>query len=404
MIRRNITLIYVVFLLVFNANSQITEKWIKFDLVAGDDIGNVSVWNPGSILMADVIEYNGGFRMYYTLSDSDSTQIRYADSPDALNWTDGGLIMSSDTSKLPTNRQWLIGGASVVELDTGGYRMYYRCTPYFTSGAPLYHVRSLISPDGTTFTEEPGVRIEINPPDTNSPVQLAGHGTYFINDSGTVTGVFSGDLVGVGGPSELFITTSTDGLTFSNFTNQYEDWHDPIVVKKNGEYILYATYLQDKQGKAVSSDGINWPAQMDSVSFQDSLGNILTVASIGVGDIGGLTMPNDEIWLYTNYGAPSKDIALFKLSNPTTSFSNCNDLVTYKLFPNPLSGNSIIEFEYSKNVSFTLFDNQGKIISEKNVKRTNRIDLGEYVELRQGTYFFKLIVDEKTTAGKIIKM
>jgi hypothetical protein len=145
---------------------------------------------------------------------------------------------------------------------------------------------------------------------------LAGHGTYFIALNGTYVGIFSGEFTtDAPGPSDLKMATSSDGLTFGNFTTLYADWHDPIVIRVNGGYRMYATYLVEKQGTAFSADGVNWPSSMTDVSFVDANGNPLTEENSGVGDRGGVLLPSGDIRLFANYGNPSENIVYFKKRN-----------------------------------------------------------------------------------------
>ena len=384
---------------------QTTQIWVKYDKVIGMNHGNITNWYPNSsLLMPEVIQFNSGYRMYYTMKNADSSQIRFADSPDGMNWTDGGTILKSDTSKSLSNKRWEINGPSVIKLNSGKYRMYYCASTYYKNSPPPFNIRSAISNDGTTFTDE-GIRIDIYPNDANSTLSLAGHGSYIVNDSGSVTAIFSGNAKGqIMQPSNLFIARSTDGLTFTNIFSRYNGWHDPIIVKQNNKYIMYAMYMISKEGKTISDDGLAWPNPMDSISFQDSIGNCLSESVDGIGDIGGLTMPGNEIFLYTNFGAPSKDIALFKLFNPTVSiFEKQNQNINFKVYPNPLSDASKIEFEYSKNIIFTLTNLQGKIIYKKEFFNTSIIDLSELKDIGSAVYLFTVESEKQKISGKIIK-
>ncbi len=374
-----------------------TDVWVKQELVFGESQNN-NIWNQGSIIMPEIIEFNGGYRMYYSMVAPDSSQIQFADSPDGITWTYSGVAIKSDTSKSPSNRIWLVGAPSIIKYAQDSFRLYYSSTEYYTS-VPKYCIKSAFSTDGTNFVDE-GIRIEIYPHDSLSPVQLAGHGTFFLNDSGSVTGIFSADPTNSFDPSNLFIATSTDGLHFTNFIDKYEDWHDPIVVKKNGQYFLYATYLNYKKGKAISTDGVNWPAQLDSISFQDSLGNPLTVVNDGIGDVGGILMPSGEIWLYTNYGIPSRNFALFRRDNTQSIKKEIG--YKYEIFPNPINQNSKLIFEHGKDIVFTLFDAQGKIISQKNLHNTNQLLLKDYCKLKKGMYFYVLSVDNEIVTDKLV--
>ena len=388
-------ILFIAFVVIaLEAFSQYTEVWIKQGLVFGDSQNN-NIWSQGSIVMSEIIEFNGGYRMYYTILSPDSSQIQFADSPDGINWTYSGIAIKSDTSKNSLNRMWLVGAPSIIKLGTDSFRLYYSSSEYFT-GVPKFCIKSAFSTDGTNFTDE-GIRIEIYPHDSLSPVQLAGHGTFFVNDSGSVTGIFSADPVGATDPSNLFITTSPDGLNFSNFIDKYENWHDPIVIKNNGQYILYATYLNFKKGKAVSNNGINWPNQLDSISFQDSIGNVLTVASEGIGDLGGILMPNNETWLYTNYGQPSRNFALFKLSNPQSIINN-NYTSKFKIYPNPAHNQIVVVAEELNIENIEILDITGKTIKRLSVNSEQlTIDVSD---LSNGMFFIKI---NQTQTVKFIK-
>jgi hypothetical protein len=278
----------------------VTGNWVLQGYAVGAHAGNQL---NGGVIMADVIVLdNGTYRMYYGFTPTTgavASMIRYAESTDAVQWTVKGTCLEGSTN--PQDREYLIGGPSVVRLPDGRYRMYYQACPQFTPGqdTPAYHVRSAISNDGIAFTRE-GVRIEINAFDPTSPLSLAGHGTYFIAANGTYVGIFSGNAVGETGPSSLFMATSSDGLTFTGFTKKYESWHDPVVVKTDRGYQIFATYLLEKQGTALSTDGISWPQSLTEIKLVDSTGRHMTEASDNVGDIGGVVLPTNAIRLFTN--------------------------------------------------------------------------------------------------------
>jgi hypothetical protein len=343
--------------------------------------------------------------MYYTMKNADSCQIRYANSSDGIVWTDGGMILKSDTSKASSNRRWEINGPSVLKINATQYRMYYCATPYYHNTPPSFHLRSAISNDGTSFTDE-GIRIDISPNDPASVLSLAGHGTFFINDSGSVTAIFSANAAGqLTHPSDLYKASSVDGLAFSGFVKLYTGWHDPIVVKKSNKYRIYAVEMLNKEGTAESDDGMTWPNRMDSISLQDSLGKCFTESGDGIGDIGGITTAANETFLYTNFGAPSKDIALFRLSNPSVSIKKPVKIkgTGYRLFSGSFSGNPRIEFGYSKDIVFTLTDLQGKLIDKRAFHDMDGIRLAGYGYLRNGIYLFTIETKGQIITGKIIK-
>ncbi|MDQ7826127.1 MAG: hypothetical protein RDV48_25215 [Candidatus Eremiobacteraeota bacterium] len=285
-----------------------SETW----LMKGYAIGRTNGTESGNVLMPEVIKLdNGTYRMFYGHASQAQTDIKYAESPDGSAWTVKSVVLQGTTDV--NDREHLISGPSIVKLPDGRYRMYYQASNQPSDNKDYkHHVRSAISTDGINFTKE-GIRIEIYPYDQNAYFQLAGHGSYYIASNGTYVGVLSANQKGDNNPSSLYMGTSSDGLTFSNFQKLYTSYHDPIIVKDGSSYVMYATYLLEKQGKAVSTDGITWPAQMTDITMVNSSGTKLTEETYGVGDIGGVLMSAGTIRLYTNYGdsVGSHDIVYF---------------------------------------------------------------------------------------------
>ncbi len=289
--------------------ATVSETWILKGLALGQAIGN----ETQNVFMPDVLRLDSGsYRMFYGHLSAVGNSIKYAESADGINWTVKGTVLQGASN--PADREYQISGPSVVKLADGRYRMYYQASPQSSiNEMPKLYVRSAISDDGINFTKE-GVVIDISAYNPGAYFSLAGHGTYFITANGIYVGIFSGNAQGYTGPSSLYMGTSADGLTFGNFVELYKNWHDPIVINTGGSYVLYATYLREKQGKATSTDGSTWSSQMADVSFVDTWGNILTEANSGVGDIGGLMLPSGNIRLYTNYWSStgSTDIVYFE--------------------------------------------------------------------------------------------
>ncbi len=393
---KKVTILFASILISATLFSQYTEVWVKYGLVYGEHEGD-PIWNPGSIKMPELIPFDEGYRMYYEVNNPDSSQIQFADSPDGITWTYEGIALRSDTCTDTTNRLWSIGAPSVIKIDSTTYRMYYAATEPI-SGDPKFYIRSAISTNGSDFTDE-GIRIDIYPYDPQSNLILAGHGTFFTNNTGGVTGIFSGNLKGTNEPSSLFVTTSDDGLNFDNFQLKYHDWHDPVVVKKDGSYLLYAKHLNDKFGTATSPNGTYWPDEMDSVSFTDSVG----VQLLDIGDLGGVLMSNNEIWIYSNYGAPSRDFALFKLSNPVNIKKTVTQSNSSRVYPNPVTNESVISFNKGNVVLLTIIDNQGRTLAHKKLFNTSSISLNEFDHFPAGIYHYTLTVDGILETGKFIK-
>jgi hypothetical protein len=257
---------------------------------------------PQSLLMAEVIARpQGGFRMFYNLSRGAGREwIAYADSDDGESWTVRGEVLESDTQ--PTDPRYVMGGARVVRLRDGRYRMYLRASPEHRAGEPpRYKIYSALSADGEHFSMEPGVRIDISPDDPSSPLVLAGHGAFYGLPDGRFAGIISANPVGDRGPSDLFICQSADGLSWAGCTRLYDDFHDPVVVKRGGTYYLIAKLLDQATYYGMSSDGINWPSRdgLMRLSFFDAESRDV---SGHVGDVGAFVAPDGEIWMLSNWG------------------------------------------------------------------------------------------------------
>lgn len=287
------------------------ETWVFKGYALGKKIGNE---NAMGVFMSEVAKLdNGRYRMYYGWAGQGGTGIKSAISVDGKTWTvETGFRLQGASDK--TDRENIISGPSVVKMPDGRYRMYYQSSPQNPPNqAPKFHVRSAVSNDGLNFTRE-GVRIDIEPYSKATGLTVAGHGTYFIARDGTYVGIFSGNLGNENAPSDLIMATSKDGLSFTGFKKLYQSWHDPIVVRTNQGYKIYSTYMAEKQGTAVSADGLNWPSEMTTILFQNAKGEKLTEGNSGVGDLGGVVRDDGSIVIYSNWGSQqsSENIVYFE--------------------------------------------------------------------------------------------
>ncbi len=291
-------------------NSDAAEVWQLYG-TAIDQEGDGSSLDDARLIMPEVIQRDDGtFVMYYTYTGPDGTAIRYAKSENGLDdWQDGSVALSP--SRTQTDPNFTIGGPSVVKRADGSYRMYYRATPVFPQGnAPHYQILSATSDDGITFTEEDGLRIPNSYDDSTSPFSLIGHGSVYALADGTLAGIFSVNLNEDKGPSDLALITSADGITWDlqNYTILYENAHDPIVVNRDGTYVMYASYLSEYPIMATSSDGTTWPPESEKIGFTNSAGE--TYEYLRAGDQGAVVTRTGEIYLYGNY---LNDIAVYIL-------------------------------------------------------------------------------------------
>ena len=186
---------------------------------------------------------SSGFVLFYTLGSPNGSVIKRAPSDDGLTWHATGVALNGSAD--PNDTQFDLGGQSVLKLNDGRYRMYYRSCPKRASDKeiPKYQVFSAISSDGVTFAKEEGTRISNRTYDPSSPLKLAGHGSYIAVDGG-FTGIFSGSKVESTGPSDLMFVSSTDGITWSNPKTRYRGWHDPSIKRVGKHFIMYASYLE----------------------------------------------------------------------------------------------------------------------------------------------------------------
>jgi len=289
--------------------SRPPRSW-KFVDFALENTGN------GSILMPNVIKLRSGkFAMYYNLSSPTINSIMIALSDDAIHWSslDAALTSPSD----PNDREFTLGGASVVPIENGKYRMYYRASPQQTPGKPpLYGIFSAISSDGITWEREAGVRIDIAAYDTDSSLTLAGHGSFYRLTDGRYGCIFSANTKeNPNAPSDLTLALSNDGLKWGGFKTLYKGWHDPTIKRVGDRYYMYAFNLHYNYGVAQSDDGITWPSIPKPFKLFDKSGVDLGTAQ-GTGDFGLAVGPNGRLLLFTNYGNPSQKIAIFKPRSP----------------------------------------------------------------------------------------
>jgi hypothetical protein len=202
-------------------------------------------------------------------------KVTYATSPDLLNWTasgkilaehasvpgavvkdgtifayfvdvstDGikeqlGMVTSADQGKTWTARQILdisgLGNRAVADpdpvlLSDGRIRLYYfdineiRLSKPENGNEPTNKIYSAISNDGLNFVQEEGIRFQrqgIFDPDVN----LFGRTWY----------LYGGDVEG----NKVVVSTSADGLTFSNGAIAYSGGAVPDVFQKNNTYYLF---------------------------------------------------------------------------------------------------------------------------------------------------------------------
>ncbi len=89
----------------------------------------------------------------------------------------------------------------------------------------------------------------------------------------------------------------------------YEGWHDPVVFKRNGQYVMFAYYLLEYPAMMVSSDGVNWPEEVTQLELYDPNGLSEDGDDDGRlpyndehADLGAVVTGEGGLLLYTNFG------------------------------------------------------------------------------------------------------
>ena len=141
---------------------------------------------------------DGTYRMYYV--DQGLQMIWTATSSDGLNW-----IKESSTGIGNTTGGEAWGVPDSIELPDGRIRLYWVDMPSGVSSSNFEVIKSAISSDGLTFTEEGGYRTEDGYVD---PYIL-------LTEEGNWIGLFSTTPDPSRLPQRIYVGTSTDGLTWS---------------------------------------------------------------------------------------------------------------------------------------------------------------------------------------------
>ncbi len=316
----------------------VSHQWQFESYAVGMDAAGEAAESSNGASMPEPIQLaDGTYRMYYGVSldppvAGAMTAIHSATSSDGLTWTvEGGHRLLGDgdgggPDGIPAN-EGIINGPAVVRLSDGTYRMYYQASTQGTM-PPDFRVKSATSPDGLTWTREEGTRIDINGTGAAEAGKFSLAGQCFVirfADDDYVVWLSGNYETANTQFSDLVMGTSTDGLTFSNFSVLYTAGHDPYVLSLadgSGYWLFYGDPVadgnEDRQRSAFSTDGKTWPAadQTYETILYDEDGTEVTEdlaeGQPSPGDRGALELSSGEILLFVNWGTPSGNVALMR--------------------------------------------------------------------------------------------
>lgn len=334
-------------------------------------------------MMADVIYTGTEYIMYFGFESPTEHFVMYATSPDMNNWTVGDtcLIGSSD----PLDREYVLGGARVIKLPSGQYRMFYRASKDYTPGAPDYHIRSAISNDGKVFTRE-GVVIENSSYAAGSFFKHVGHSEFYYDAGNNLRALLTARDTTMGQePDNIYTAQSSDGgLSWSNFVMLYEDSHDPVVIEDSSSvFHTYFTYLNTEFHTAKSPDGVGWPATANML-YMIQAGDTITESSspIYIADLGAGVHADGTIILFSNHsGTPGPWTHIAYWRDPDASLNeSLLDSDKIRVFPNPSSGSIHLANlpEGLGNYTVSLLDMSGKEI--RKFGTTDILEFGSSVQ------------------------
>lgn len=354
-------------------------------------------------MMPEVVKVGAEYIMYFAYESPTENFIMYATSNDMLTWQVGDTILKGSIDT--TDREFIIGGARVIKLPNGQYRMFYRASQKYTS-SPYYHIRSAISNDGKSFTKE-GVCIEIQNYNPNSFFKHVGHSEFYYDAGNNLRALLTAKDTTMPNnqPDNIYLAQSSDGgLTWSNFVSKYTSCHDPVVIKDSTQtYHAYFTYLNTHFFTVNSTNGASWPSTTDTLYMIQNNDTITESSSpIKIADLGAGVDGSGSIVIFSNHSTqpgPWTHIAYWYKTG-TTSIASIDAFATINIFPNPFSLQTTLWVtEPLNNATLTVNNCFGQTVAQ--IKKIN----GQTVVLNRdnlaiGLYFVRLTEDNKIIATR----
>lgn len=178
-----------------------------------------------------------GWRMYFKTQEDDQGVLKSAISSDAFNWTiEEGVRLAGGGEFDPDN----IAHPTVVTRPEGGYRMYYNGEVRRTEQDFTWRLLSATSPDGISWTKDPGVRVNVGEGSLDADSVGSAHAEYYALTQ-TYQILFS--VQSAKAPNGIYRATSQDGLLFTISPEPEfappEEIGEPFVFNFSGTKRMY---------------------------------------------------------------------------------------------------------------------------------------------------------------------
>ena len=357
----------------------------------GQNASGAAICNEGFV--PEIIKLGTTYYLYYTHKYTTTlSAISYATSTDLVNWTVVDTIFTG--SPITTNPEYVFGGARVIKLSSGNYRMFYRCAEEYTLPAePKYHIRSAISSDGINFTKE-GIRIPIEAFTPGSYFTHVGHSEFYHDQGGNVVALLTAKDTTMTAmePDRIYSAISFDeGITWGTFVPLYTGCHDPVVViDSTGLYHAFFSFYDSGFRTVTSANGAIWPSTPDTLYLMQS-GSALTESSYPkIADLGAAVANDGSIIIYSNHQTvmgPWTNVAYYFFGGYLGQHQS-KELEQISLYPNPAASELSVIIENNKYTSCQVYDIAGKVVLNQEVHGNSMtVDVSN---ITNGFYVLKL--------------
>lgn len=227
------------------------------------------------------------WRMYFQIQENGMGVFKSAVSTDGFSWIiESGVRLSPGGEFDPDN----IVHPTVIALPEGGYRIYYDGEIRKTEQEFTWRILSATSPDGLTWTKDPGVRVNVEEGPLYADLVWSAHAEYY-ELTGTYQLYFSVQTPEDNLIDGIYTATSPDGLLFTvrdrpelapaqesgefGAGGQTGSYQDPFILEfPEGKRMYYWI-----QGSGIySAKLVGTPAELETTSF-------LETAKQKIGDI-----------------------------------------------------------------------------------------------------------------------